>query len=131
MSKQIQTISFVAFVARVLPLGIVLLIGMQAAEAKQCGAALPSNPQGHWSYRLINGRKCWYQGENNFPKSLLQWPEQASALSAFDKAEAGRDEELSPPETQNQPGGSDRCSKTPLRDSESFEARWRALGVTK
>jgi hypothetical protein len=131
MSKQIQTISFVAFVARVLPMGIVLLIGMQAAEAKQCSAAMPSKPQGHWSYRLIDGRKCWYEGENNFPKSLLQWPEQASALSAFDKAEAGRDEELSPPETQNQPGGSDRCCKTPLKESESFEARWRALGVTK
>src|ERR1700681_921101 len=97
MSKQIQTISFVA---RVLLLGIVLLIEMQAAEAKQCSAALPSNPQGHWSYRLIDGRKCWYEGENNFPKALLQWPEQTSALSAFGKAEARPDEEPLPPVKQ-------------------------------
>ena len=54
-----------------------------AAEAKQCSTALPSNPQGHWSYRLIDGRKCWYQGENNFPKSLLQWSEQDISPHGF------------------------------------------------
>ena|SRR3982074_2252501 len=122
MSKQIQTISFVAFVARVLPLGIVLLIGMQAAEAKQCSAAMPSNPQGHWSYRLIDGRKCWYEGENNFPKSLLQWPEQTSALSAFGKAEPSPEEV--PPVTQTV---SPHAEPNNQSDSESFEARWRAV----
>src|SRR3979411_1045456 len=100
MSKQIQTISFVAFVARVLPLGIVLLIGMQAAEAKQCSAAMPAHPQGQCSYRFIDGRKCWYEGENNFPKSLLQWPEQTSALSAFGKAERTGDPELLPTDAE-------------------------------
>src|ERR1700716_1196450 len=99
MIKQIQKINFVHFVARVLPLGIVLLIGMQAAEAKECSAALPSNPQGHWSYLLIDGRKCWYEGENNFPKSLLQWSEQTPALSASGKTEPSQ-EELLPPVTQ-------------------------------
>jgi hypothetical protein len=122
MSKQIQTISFVAFVARVLPLGIVLLIGMQAAEAKQCSAAMPSNPQGHWSYRLIDGRKCWYEGENNFPKSLLQWPEQTSALSAFGKGEPSPEEV--PPVTQTV---SPHAEPNNQSDSESFEARWRAV----
>jgi len=100
MSKQIQAISLVAFVARILPLGIVLPIEMQAAEAKQCSAAEPSNPRKHWSYRLIDGRKCWYEGENNFPKSLLQWPEQSSALSAFGKSEPSPEEALLPPVTQ-------------------------------
>jgi hypothetical protein len=125
MSKQIQTISFFAFVARVLPL--VLLIGMHAAEAKECSAAQPSNPQGHWSYRLIDGRKCWYQGENNFPKSLLQWPEQTSALSAFGKAEPSPEEELLRPVPQT---GSPYTEFNNQSDSESFEARWRALGMT-
>src|SRR5260370_16983595 len=96
MSKQIQAVSLIAFVARILPLGIVLPIEMQAAEAKQCSAAEPSNPQKHWSYRLIDGRKCWEEGENNFPKSLLQWPEQNSALSAFGKADPGPEEALLP-----------------------------------
>jgi hypothetical protein len=125
MSKQIQ-ISFIAFVARILPSGIVLPIEIQAAEVKQCSAALPSNPQGHWSYRLIDGRKCWYQGENNFPKSLLQWPEQASPLSAFGKAEPSPEEELLPPATQPV---SPHTEPNNLSDSDSFEARWRALGM--
>ena len=123
MSKQIQTISFFA---RVLPMGIVLLIGMQATEAKQCSAALPSNPQGHWSYRLIDGRKCWYEGENNFPKSLLQWPEQNSALSAFGKAEPRPEQEPLPAVTQTM---SPHAEPTNQSDSESFEARWRAVSM--
>ncbi len=107
MSKQIQAISFVAFVARILP-------------------AEPSKPQKHWSYRLIDGRKCWYEGENNFPKSLLQWPEQNSALSAFGKSEPSPEEELLPPVTQPV---SPHTEPNNPSDSLSFEARWRALGM--
>src|SRR4030088_2576039 len=70
MTKQIHSI---AIAARLLPFGMVLLIGMQTAQARECSAALPSHPQGHWSYRLIDGRKCWYEGENGLSKSLLQW----------------------------------------------------------
>jgi hypothetical protein len=113
-------------VARLLPLGLLIFVGAQTAEAKQCSAAMPSSPHGHWSYRLIDGRKCWYAGDNNFPKSLLQWSEQSSALSAFDKAEPGRDEQPAPPATQNQ-AVSDECCKTLLKDADSFEGRWRAL----
>ena len=127
MSKQIQAISFIAFVARILPLGIVLPVEMQAAEAKQCSAAEPSNPQKHWSYRLIDGRKCWYEGENNFPKSLLQWPEQTSPLSAFGKAVPSPDEERPlPPATVSPPAEPNNQS-----DFESFEARWRSLGMRR
>ena len=71
----------IARAAGLLPFGIVLLLGMETAQAIQCSAAIPPNPQGHWSYRLIDGRKCWYQGENNLSKSLLQWPEETSAIA--------------------------------------------------
>jgi hypothetical protein len=125
MSKQIQTIFF----ASILPLslfGIVFLIGVQAAEAKQCIAAEPSKPQKHWSYRLIDGRKCWYEGENNFPKSLLQWPEQTSPLEAFGKAEPNPEERPSSPvmQTESPPGEANA-----QLELESFEARWRALDM--
>src|SRR2546423_1842381 len=119
MRKQIQ----VPVIARILPMGIMLLIGMQAAEAKQCSAAEPSNPQKHWSYRLIDGRKCWYEGENNFPKALLQWPEQSSTLSAFGKI-APSPEDLA---TQTVSPSAEPNNQS---DSESFEAKWRALGLT-
>jgi hypothetical protein len=123
MTHQIQTIGLAGWVARLLPFGLVIFIGIQTAEAKQCSGALPSNPQGHWSYRLIDGRKCWYEGENNFPKSLLQWSEQSSALSAFGKAEARPDEEPLPPVKQTGVN-----SEGPvLKDFDTFEDRWRGL----
>jgi hypothetical protein len=126
MVQEIHTVGLGGCVARLLPLGAAIFIGVQSADAKQCSVAMPSSPHGHWSYRIVDGRKCWYEGQNNFPKSLLQWPEQASALSAFGKAEPSRDGPPLPAETQNQSGGSQLCCK----DFESFEARWRALGMS-
>jgi hypothetical protein len=103
---------------------------VETADAKQCAIALPSSPQGHWSYRLIDGRKCWYEGENNFPKSLLQWPEQTPALSAFDKEMPSAKEAVPAGELSNQ-SRPDGCCKSPVKDSESFEARWSALETTR
>src|SRR6266481_9931923 len=59
-------------------------IEIPTAEAgQQCSAAMPLNPQGHWwSYRLIDGRKCWYEGKPGLSKSLLEWPEEVSAQPA-------------------------------------------------
>ena len=126
MSKQTQRISFVAVVARILPLGIGFLLGMPAAEAKLCSAGEPSNPQQQWSYRIIDGLK--YEGENNFPKSLLQWPDQTPALSAFGKAEPSPEEELSPPVPQ---AVSPPAEPNNQSDPESFESRWRAVKTSK
>jgi hypothetical protein len=120
MSKQIWAISFGAPVA-----GLVVLIGMQAAVAKQCSAEMPAIPPRHWSYRLIDGRKCWYEGENNFPKALLQWPEQTDVLSAFDKME--------PPTVDPPAGVQTLVPPAPPHDepgSASFDARWQALDMT-
>jgi len=58
-----------------------LTVGMPNAQAKQqCSATKPSNQHGRWwSYRLIDGRKCWYEGKPMLSKSLLEWPKEASA----------------------------------------------------
>jgi hypothetical protein len=55
-------------------------IGMTAAQAKQqCSVAVPSDTHGQWwSYRLIDGRKCWYEGKPGLSKSLLEWPKETS-----------------------------------------------------
>jgi hypothetical protein len=44
------------------------------AEAKQCSTERPPNARSYWSYRLIDGRKCWYEGKQLLSKSLLHWP---------------------------------------------------------
>src|SRR5229473_5177281 len=93
MTKQIHSI---AIAARLLPFTMVLLMGMQTAQARECSAAMPSHPQGHWSYRLIDGRKCWYLGEINLSKSLLHWPDETSARSASDNV-LTLAEKVSPP----------------------------------
>ena len=54
-------------------------IGMPAAQAKrQCSLAMPANSHGYWSWRLIDRRKCWYEGKQGLSKSLLEWPKERS-----------------------------------------------------
>ena len=50
-------------------------IGMPTAQAKQeCSSAMPTDSRGYWSWRLIDGQKCWYEGKQGLSKSLLEWP---------------------------------------------------------
>ncbi len=80
MRKQTPLIAFAACIATLSSIGI------PTAQAKQeCSAAIPSNPHGYWSWRLIEGRKCWYEGKPMLPKSLLEWPAQASAQPNSDE----------------------------------------------
>jgi hypothetical protein len=74
MTRQLSSTTLAASVA-------VLLLGMPEVEAKQqCSAAMPSSQNGKWwSYRLIDGRKCWYEGKPGLSKALLEWPKSASA----------------------------------------------------
>src|SRR6476659_2297633 len=78
MSTQLPSIALAACLVTLLS------VGMPNAQAKQqCSAAAPSNPNGQWwSYRLIDGRKCWYQGKPNLSKALLEWPKVASMQPA-------------------------------------------------
>jgi hypothetical protein len=112
MAKQIPSIALAAFIAALLS------IGMPTAQAKQqCSASMPSNPQRWWSYRLIEGRKCWYEGKPMLSKSLLEWPKQASA-QLDSKGELSSVLAYKP----NDPLNSQVWAST---DSDSFEARWR------
>ena len=132
MTKQIHSMALaVRLLLFVLLFGVVLLIGVQTAQAKQqCSAALPADPQGHWSYRFIDGRKCWYPGENNLSKSLLEWPHEPSALSPFSDTQARFDEEM-PPVKQTISTSSEKPQNRSGSDPDSFEARWRGLETTR
>ena len=96
-----------------------LSVGMPNAEAKQqCRAAAPSNPHGQWwSYRLIDGRKCWYEGKTLLSKSLLEWPKEASAQ----RVSNGKVTSV----VTQKPGNPLGAQARPLKDLDTFEARWR------
>ena len=42
-----------------------------AAEAATCSPTQGGG--GHWSWRLIDGKKCWYRGKTGVSKSSLHW----------------------------------------------------------
>lgn len=74
MSTQPSSTTLTALVA------VLLLLEMPQAEAKQqCSAAKPSSSNGKWwSYRIVDGRKCWYEGKPGLSKDLLGWSEKDS-----------------------------------------------------
>jgi hypothetical protein len=78
MSRQFHCVAVAAFIA------VLLSIEIPTAQAKQqCSGEKPPNPHGRWwSYRLIDGRKCWYEGNPGLSKSLLEWTREASAPAA-------------------------------------------------
>src|SRR2546429_26506 len=95
-------------------------IGMLTAEAKaqiKESRASPSKVQGHWSWRLIDGRKCWYAGKTVISKSLLRW---AAAAPAQAKAEAV------PVSVATEKRSRPMNAQARMLDDDSFESRWRA-----
>jgi hypothetical protein len=111
--RKLPPIAFAVWIATLLP------VGMPNAQAKQqCSAATPSNPHGRWwSYRLIDGRKCWYEGKPMLSKSLLEWSKEASPqpVSAGQVATS----------VTERPGNPLDSQAWALKDFETFEARWR------
>jgi hypothetical protein len=96
------------------------LIGISPAaaeseQAKQCSAERPANARSYWSYRLIDGRKCWYQGKPMLSKSLLHWRSAQTARA--------REPEREPILPASQYNFLDAQASMP-DDTDSFEARW-------
>ena len=114
MTKHFSSIVFAALVA-----ALSFLLWMPIALAKQqCSASMPSNPHGYWSWRLIDGRKCWYEGKSMISKSSLEWPTQAIQQSDSDG-------ELASALTKKPGSPLDSQART-LTDLETFDELWRA-----
>jgi hypothetical protein len=60
-------------------LAVAFLVSATPAQAKQCSTERPANARSYWSYRLIDGRKCWYERKPMLSKSLLYWSRTAQA----------------------------------------------------
>ena len=117
MKTQILLVFFAACIAVLMP------TGAANAKAMECSAARPSTTQSYWSWRLIDGRKCWYAGKTMVAKSLLQWPAKASVQAKADTAPV-------PVTVATEKRSDPLDAQARLLDyANSFEARWRARAI--
>ena len=116
MKMQIRPVFFFAVcIAALVPIG--MLTAQAKAPIRECSAS-PSKTQGHWSWRQIDGRKCWYAGKTMISKSLLRWAPAAPAQAKV---------KVAPPvsvTTEKRSGPMNAQAR--MLDDDSFESRWRA-----
>jgi hypothetical protein len=101
-----------------------LIVALPAVQAtQQCNAA-PSHPnRGWWSYRIIDGRKCWYEGKPGLSKSLLEWRARPSQRQR-------PKEELAKAAPVESPGNPLDAQAWAPPASDTFEELWRARVVS-
>jgi hypothetical protein len=102
-----------------------LVASVNAAQAVECQTSVQGG-EGHWAWRLIEGRKCWYQGAIGMDKSLLHWsaaeasldrPEDSPTMTGGKKTQAALEGQPIPPEL---------TKMLPVMPSQpTFEDRWR------
>ena len=126
MKTQILLVFFAACIAALMP------TGEANAKAMECSVARPSSAHGYWSWRLIDGRKCWYAGKTMISKSLLQWPAKASVQAKADPTPVPVTVvpvTVVPAATEKRSDPLDAQARL-LDYANSFEARWRARAIT-
>ena len=133
MKTQILLVLFAACIAVLMP------TGGANAKAVECNVARPSNADAHWSWRLIDGRKCWYVGKTMISKSLLQWPAKASVQAKADQAKTDTAQvrvtvvpvTVVPATVATEKRSDPLDAQARLLDyANSFEVRWRARAIT-
>jgi hypothetical protein len=125
MKTQILLVLLAACIAALAP------IGGANAKAVECSVARPSHPQVYWSWRLIDGRKCWYAGKTMISKSLLQWPAKASVQAKADAAPVPVPVTVVPVTVVTEKRSDPLDAQARMLDyANSFEARWRARAIT-
>jgi hypothetical protein len=117
------------FCSSVLTVLITALFSMPAAPAiakQQCSASMPSSPHGYWSWRMIDGRKCWYEGKPMLSKSSLQWSAQPAIKPDVEEeiASARIEKPANPLDSQARVIDSDSGAR--VIDRDTFDALWRA-----
>jgi len=128
MKAQFHTVVFVALAA--ILTGALIPINAPAAPIRECRAAVPAKAQGHWSWRLIDGRKCWYAGRTVIPKSALRWPAttpaQAKAPAAAPAVQAKAAEAVTVGVVTEKRSDPLNARAQMTDDTDSFESRWQA-----
>jgi hypothetical protein len=123
MKTQIRLVLFAACIAALAPIGMPTVEAK--AQIKECSVKPPSNARGPWSWRLIDGRKCWYAGKAVISKSSLRW---AAAAPAQAKANAAP---VAPVVVATERRSDPMDAQARMLDDDSFESRWRARVTTE
>jgi len=110
-------------------LACILLACVDSAQAVECQAS-SQDGLGHWAWRLIEGRKCWYKGASGMDKSLLHWPAAQDGADLPDVAPGKAAGKPADRKTQAslewQPIPPELAQMLPVRPPEpTFEDRWR------
>jgi hypothetical protein len=106
-------------------LACILLASITSAQAAECQAGAQDG-EGHWAWRLIEGRKCWYKGASGMDKSLLHWPAAQDGADSPDVAPGKPDGKKAQASLEWQPIPSGLTQMLPVMPSEpTFEDRWR------
>ena len=58
------------------PIAVALLLISSATSATECQSS-PGHDGRWWSYRIVDSKRCWYQGRPGRSKDLLQWVKQS------------------------------------------------------
>ncbi len=122
---------YVFFAVLMTALSAALLpINAPAAQIKECRASVPARAGGQWSWRLIDGRKCWYAGKTVIPKSALRWPATTPAQAKAPVVAPAVQAKIAEPTTV---GVVTEKRSDPMNaqaqmadDADSFESRWQA-----
>jgi hypothetical protein len=121
MTRQFASITLATFLTAIWSIEVPI-----AQAGQQCSAAMPSDPRGHWwSYRLIDGRKCWYEGKPGLSKSLLEWPKEVSAQTASGEGITNAVPEKPRNSLDSQAWAPNTQAWAPTAP-DTFETRWRA-----
>jgi hypothetical protein len=105
----------IALIALATGIGALAIIGTAQAK-QQCWAEAAKG--GYWSWRMIDGRKCWYEGKPMLSKSLLEWPAESAA-----QADAKSEPASAAPESHGDP--MDAQASVRPGDATTFDALWR------
>jgi hypothetical protein len=102
-----------------------------AVEAKQ-QCSVSAGSQGYWSWRMIDGRKCWYEGKPMLSRAMLEWPAESATQPDTKTDTASVAPERRHPESQRAESQRAESHGDPMdaqayapTDSQTFEALWR------
>jgi hypothetical protein len=82
-------------------IAVALLLISSGASATECQSS-PGHDGKWWSYRIVDSKRCWYQGRPGRSKDLLQWAKH-SPRPVVTRADPGDSPPPAPPVPPQQP----------------------------